>query len=136
MRASGLGPAVKVGRTAGAGGGYQHHAEVRAHGKGAREEAQNYVGRGGGGYVIVFRLAGQQQVADTASGKIGLEAGCAQLRDDSKCGIELGRGGRHGCIYCRPFHSPPLQTRTLTRFRALVQLLIAVYAIILIVQLE
>jgi hypothetical protein len=84
-------------------GSDKNYSEVRSDGKGAREEVEDDVGRGRGGYVVVTGLAAEEQVADAAAGEITLMASGAQGRDDLQGRIELGRDGEHGCyIHCRP----------------------------------
>jgi len=97
--------AVRVG-SVGAEGGYfcegglafdfsrnQDHAEVGSYGEGAREEIEDNVRRGGGGYVVVFGFAAKQEVAHASTGEVGLVAFLAELAQDGACGGELGAGG-------------------------------------------
>ena len=45
-------------------GGDEHDAEVGSDGEGAREEVEDNVGRGRGGYVVVAWFTSEEQVAD------------------------------------------------------------------------
>ena len=61
---------------------HQHHAELRSHGVGFREDAHHLGGRGIGGNVVIGGRKPQQHVAYAASGEIRLEAAVAQLAND------------------------------------------------------
>ena len=68
----------------------QHHAEVRAHRKGARKHFQHHIRSRGSRDVVVLRLAAQQQIAHAPAGEIGLVARRAQGLEDLQCCFELG----------------------------------------------
>src|SRR5260370_38676164 len=50
--------------------GNQHHAELRAHGVGLREEASDFVGSGRSGHVVVGGFAAENQVPHAAAREI------------------------------------------------------------------
>ena len=64
---------------------HQHHAEVRAHAAGAREEIHDAVGAGIGGDVEVLGLDAEEQVADAAADQVCLVAPGAQPGDHLVC---------------------------------------------------
>ena len=61
---------------------HQHHAELRAHGIGLREDAHDLGRRGVGGDIVIGGNDAEQRVAHAASGEIGLKAAVAQLAND------------------------------------------------------
>ena len=75
-----------VGRAAAKGGDFDqvlakhhmHDLEAAANDEGAPEQTFDFVGRGVGGHVEIFRLDAQQQVAYGAADDEGLEAGLLQ----------------------------------------------------------
>ena len=73
----------------------QHHAKMRTHRKGSREEREHLLGPRAGGDIEVLRLAAQQQVAHTSADEIGLMPGGAQFADN------LRRRCFSGCIATR-----------------------------------
>ncbi len=67
---------------AGAVAAHQHHAEMRAHAPGAREQLQQALGRRVGGHVEILGLGAQQQIAHTTAHQPSLVAGLAERGDD------------------------------------------------------
>ena len=64
---------------------HQHHAEMRAHPAGAREQSMMRSGRASVAISKSFGLTAEQQVADAAAHQIGLMARAAQLGDYAAC---------------------------------------------------
>jgi hypothetical protein len=80
----------------------EDYAEVCAYGEGffVREESEDDVGRGAGGYVEVLGFKAQENVAYAASGEVGLMACGTQGMDDiSRCNVPwASQGVIHGFI--------------------------------------
>src|SRR5579871_1782386 len=62
----------------------KHHAELSAHGKRLRKDADDFMRRGGGGNVIVGGFAIKKQVAHAASDEIGGVSLFAQREGDAR----------------------------------------------------
>ena len=71
----------------------QNHAEMRAYSEGAGEQGEDRVGVGTGGDIEIRRRHAEKDVADTASGKVRLVTGGAQLEDDALSGELCRRVG-------------------------------------------
>ena len=75
--------------------GHKHDAEVGAHRERAGKHAENKVGSGGGGHVVVDGIEPQQEVAHAAAREIGLVAIGAESLDDAEGSFELARKCGH-----------------------------------------
>ena len=82
----------------GAFGGYKDHAEVGSYRESAREHFEHDAGSGAGGYVVVGRSATEEEIANAATGQVGLMPGGTECLDDFESRFELGSGGEHGSL--------------------------------------
>ena len=92
-------------------------AEVSANSEGPGKEVEDDVWSGGGGDVVVFGGSAEEEVADAASGVVGLVAVLAQGGDDGESRGGLGCGGKHGASLrvrqARGYFSASVSMRTL-----------------------
>ena len=73
---------------------HDHHPELAPDGNGVLEELLDLLRQGGGGDVVIARLAAQQEIAHAAAHPEGGEPGALQPADD---GVARVRGSVRGC---------------------------------------